>query len=195
MTDDEPVNEGDPSRAAEQVADEAAKAMTEGVATVADASTEAVRAVNDMAQDVATHAADAYAETTAATAKAFEDARERLNKAGAPSLDAVARPLADGKFGQALFEGMGQDYARASRGLMELNARAIEAWRANTEATVAHWQSLAGVKTLSEMIALNSAHARRQIEAMTEQARDLAAIAGRMTAEGSERLAPKIARE
>ena len=190
--DDEPANAVDPSRPDEQVAEETAKAADDRLVAMADAGAAVIHEVDNVARDLASRATDAYAETTAATAKVFEEARERLNKAGAQALGATS-PFGDGKLGQDLFGAMGQDYARASRGLVAFNERAFQAWKVNAEATVAHWQSLAGVKTWSEMIALNTAHARRQIETMTEQARDLADIAGRMTLDGSERAVPKTA--
>lgn len=188
VVDDEPANEVDPSQPAEKVAEETAKAVDDGVVAVADSGNTVIHEVDNLAQDFASRATDA----SAATARVFEEARERLNKAGAQALGETS-PFGEGKLGQDLFGAMSQDYARASRGLMAFNERAFQAWKVNAEATVAHWQSLAGVKTWSEVIALNTAHARRQIETMTEQARDLADIAGRMTLDGGERSVPKTA--
>ena len=96
----------------------------------------------------------------------------------AGALDSPFEPF---KMSPDLFQGrFGVDYARASEVLTELNVKAFETWRRNAEATAAHFQSLVSVKTMSEAIALNAEFARKQIEAVTSQTRELAAIAGRM---------------
>jgi hypothetical protein len=154
---------------------------------------DAASASADMMMGAAEDAASAVAETTAtttteaaatastmaeATTQAFEEARSRLQAMPAGALDSPFEPF---KMSPDLFRGkFATDYVRATQVLTELNVKAFETWRRNAEATAAHFQSLAGVKTVSEAIALNAEFARKQIEAVTSQTRELAAIAGRM---------------
>jgi hypothetical protein len=133
-----------------------------------------------------TEAADVSTAETAATAStlseetalALEQARSRLQAMPAGVLGSPFEPF---KMSPDLFRGkFAPDYARASQVLTELNIKAFETWRQNAEATAAHFQNLVRVKTMSEAIALNTEFARKQIEAVSNQTRELAAIAGRM---------------
>ncbi len=64
-----------------------------------------------------------------------------------------------------------------ARGVSEFNARAFQAFRANTGAAFDFLTSLAGATSPTEIVALQSDFAGKQFKAMNEQARDLSALA------------------
>ena len=68
-------------------------------------------------------------------------------------------------------------YSSASKGMSEYGMKVIEVSRANTNATFDFATSLFGVKSLSEMVELTTAHTRKQFEALTAQSKELTTIA------------------
>ncbi len=64
-----------------------------------------------------------------------------------------------------------------NNGLIALNTQALEALRANANATFDHFTKLQGVKSLAEAIELNAAHARAQMETITAQTKQLQTLA------------------
>ena len=67
-----------------------------------------------------------------------------------------------------------------SAGTTEYNMRVIAAACANTRAMIEFSNTLLQARSLSEMVALSTAHARKQIETVAEQTRELAEVAERM---------------
>ncbi len=59
----------------------------------------------------------------------------------------------------------------------ELSLKTISAWRANAETTFAHLEALVGVKSVSELVELQSAFVRKSFETGLEQAKDFQAAA------------------
>jgi phasin len=72
-------------------------------------------------------------------------------------------------------------YAAGVKGAQDYNAKLIEFARINTEAAFAYAQQLSSVKSPAEFVELTTKYAREQFEAMTEQTRELAALAQKMT--------------
>jgi phasin len=70
-----------------------------------------------------------------------------------------------------------QTFAVAGKGTEELNARALEALKANMNASFDLWSALLGVKSVSAAIELQTAHARKQFETVTAQSKDMAELA------------------
>jgi phasin len=62
----------------------------------------------------------------------------------------------------------------------------IEAARVNTNAAFDFAGELITAKTLSEVIELSSAHARKQFEAFTQQSKELGALAQKVATETAE---------
>ncbi len=75
---------------------------------------------------------------------------------------------------------------RTARTLADFNVRAMEAMRANVAATMHFWSAMTGARTLSEAIALNAAHMRKQIETMTVQGRELSGLARALWADAAQ---------
>jgi len=79
-------------------------------------------------------------------------------------------------------------YATATKGCTEYGLKIIEAARANSNANFDYAGKLMGAKTLSEFIELSSAHLRSQFEAFGTQAKELTALAQKVTTETTEPL-------
>ena len=74
-------------------------------------------------------------------------------------------------------------YTNASKGASDYGLKVIEAARVNTNAAFDFAGELITAKTLSEVIELSSAHARKQFEALTEQGKELSALAQKVATE------------
>ena len=79
-----------------------------------------------------------------------------------------------------------KSYTTASKGLLEFHGRAVDAMRANADAGFDFLKSIFTVKSVSEAITLNSEHARKQFEAVSFQAKDLATFAQKITTDAIE---------
>jgi phasin len=77
-------------------------------------------------------------------------------------------------------------YSTATRGASDYGLKVIEAARVNTNAAFDFAGELITAKTLSEVIELSSAHARKQFEAYTEQGKELTALAQKVATDSAE---------
>ena len=77
-------------------------------------------------------------------------------------------------------------YATASRGAADYGIKMLEAARANTNAAFDFAGEIMAAKTLSEVVELTSAHARKQFEALTAQSKELSALAQKVATETAE---------
>jgi phasin len=79
-------------------------------------------------------------------------------------------------------------YANASKGASDYGRKLIDAARSNTNAAFDFATELMNVKSLAEVIELSTAHARKQFESLSEQSKELAALAQKVANETSEPL-------
>ena len=77
-------------------------------------------------------------------------------------------------------------YSTASKGTADYGLKVIEAARVNTNAAFDFYGELITAKTLSEVIELSSAHARKQFEALTAQSKELSALAQKVATDTAE---------
>ena len=77
-------------------------------------------------------------------------------------------------------------YSTATKGASDYGLKVIEAARVNTNAAFDFAGELITAKSLSEVIELSSAHARKQFEAFTEQGKELGALAQKVATETAE---------
>jgi phasin len=77
-------------------------------------------------------------------------------------------------------------YSTASKGASDYGMKVIEAARVNTNAAFDYAGELLAAKTLSEVIELSSTHARKQFEALTQQSKELNALAQKVATETAE---------
>lgn len=76
---------------------------------------------------------------------------------------------------------MKDSYSRTMKGAQEYNTKVIEFTHANAEAAFDFAQELVGVKSPSEFFEMSTNHSRKQFETLTEQAKELAALAQKVT--------------
>jgi phasin len=77
-------------------------------------------------------------------------------------------------------------YSTAAKGASDYGLKMIDAARANTNAAFDFYGELLTAKTLSEVIELSSTHARKQFETITEQGKELGALAQKVATETAE---------
>ncbi len=77
-------------------------------------------------------------------------------------------------------------YSTATKGASDYGLKVIEVARTNTNSAFDFAGEIMAAKTLSEVVELTSAHARKQFEALTEQSKELAALAQKVATESSE---------
>jgi phasin len=72
-------------------------------------------------------------------------------------------------------------YSTAVKGAQNYNAKLFEFAQNNTKAAIEFAQKLSGVKSPSDFIELSTDHSRKQFEILTEQTKELAALAQKVT--------------
>jgi phasin len=85
-------------------------------------------------------------------------------------------------------------YSTAIKGAQDYNNKFIEFAHANTNAAFDYVQKLSGVKSPSEFVELSTEHARKQFEMLTEQTKQLVAIAQKVTLATAEPLKTGVAK-
>ena len=109
-----------------------------------------------------------------------EQSREVFEKMGAATSNAA--------------EVMQQSCATALKGIQDYNSKVLEFTHANTKSHVEFLQELAAVKSPSEFLELTTNHTRNQLEKMAEQAKQLTALAQRVTLATTEPLKRGLAK-
>ena len=77
-------------------------------------------------------------------------------------------------------------YSTATKGASEYGLKVIEAARVNTNAAFDFANELITAKTFSEIVELSSAHLRKQFEVLSQQGKELGALAQKVATEASE---------
>jgi phasin len=72
-------------------------------------------------------------------------------------------------------------YSTAVKGGQDYNNKVLEFARTNTEAAFGFAQKLSTVKSPSDFMELSTEHSRKQFETLTEQTKELAALAQKVT--------------
>ena len=72
-------------------------------------------------------------------------------------------------------------YSTAVKGMQDYNNKVIEFARANSNAAFDFVQKMSGVKSSSVFVELWAEHVRKQVETLTEQTKQLAALAQKAT--------------
>jgi phasin len=83
-------------------------------------------------------------------------------------------------------------YAKASKGAADYGLKMIEACRTNTNAMFDYAGQMLAVKSMSDAVELSTAHMRKQFETMTEQSKELSALAQKIAAETTEPLKESV---
>ena len=77
-------------------------------------------------------------------------------------------------------------YSTATKGASDYGLKVIEVARANTNAAFDFAGEVMAAKTLSEVVELTSAHARKQFETLTAQSKELGTLAQKVATETAE---------
>ena len=72
-------------------------------------------------------------------------------------------------------------FSTALKGAQDYNTKVIEFAQANTKAALDFVKKLSGVESPSDFIELSTNHSREQFETLTEQTKELAALAQKVT--------------
>ena len=108
--------------------------------------------------------------------------REFAEKGVAQTKDAYEKMKAVAEAGTEMLE---TSYATASKGSADYGLKVIEIARTNTNTHFDFVASLFGVKSVSELVELSTAHARTQFEAVSAQTKELTALAQKVATETS----------
>ena len=99
--------------------------------------------------------------------------RSALEKGVVESRAAFAKAKTQAEETASAFE---VSFAAAKDGALAINAKALEALRANADANFDFLKSVFAAKSLSDVIALQTEFARKQVETMTSQTKDIGAL-------------------
>ena len=77
-------------------------------------------------------------------------------------------------------------YATATKGATEFNLKALEALRANVNASFDYTRELFASKSLSEAVELSAGHMKKQFESLSAQAKTFSTLAQKIAAETAE---------
>jgi phasin len=85
-------------------------------------------------------------------------------------------------------------FAAAKDGALAINAKALEAMRANADANFDFWKAMFSVKSLPDLLTLQTEFARKQVETITSQTKDFGAMAQKAMADAVEPIKEQAAR-
>src|SRR5271166_2677631 len=143
-----------------------------------------VPSVVESAAETAPPAPQPVAETTRPASQPVAEIQEKvraaLEKGVSESRAAFAKAKASADEAANAFE---QSFAAAKDGVVAINAKALEALRANAEANFDFMKATLRVKSLSDLAALQGEFARKQVEAITGQTKDIGALTQKTVAE------------
>jgi hypothetical protein len=149
---------------------------TPSPATFARTDNEIPEAFRELADTVAMLATACFDATDPADAPAMMDPDETVD-----CDDQLDQELDDGGAeGSGVAESSDGTIAAAAASTTEYSLRIMEATCINTNAVVAFAGALLRAKSLSELVVITTAHARRQIETVADQTKQLVAAAHKM---------------
>ena len=85
-------------------------------------------------------------------------------------------------------------FAAAKDGALAINAKGFEALRANADANFDFLKAVFAAKSLSDVVALQTEFARRQVETFTSQSKDLGALTQKAMTDAVEPLKEQVAK-
>ena len=86
------------------------------------------------------------------------------------------------------------NFSTAFDGMREYSLKVLEIARTNADTAFEYAQQIVSVKSPSEMMELSTTHARKQLEALTAQTKELAALGQKVAATSGEPLKSGIAK-
>ena len=137
------------------------------------------------------NAEEAVAAVLEPAAEMQDSVRTALENGVSESRAAFARAKSSVDDAANAFE---MSFAAAKDGVVAINAKALEALRANGEANLDFIRASFAVKTLPDLVALQSEFARKQVNAVSAQFKDLSALAQKTMIETIEPVKEQVAK-
>jgi phasin len=103
----------------------------------------------------------------------------------------MTEPIGTAKQATKLFE---NTYATTADGMREYSLKVLEIARTNADTAFDYAQQIMSVKSPSEIMELSTAHARKQIETLTAQTKELTTLGQKVAAASGEPLASGMAK-
>jgi phasin len=152
--------------------------------------------MNDVTQDMvqipdATEAKAAVTAAAAPIAAMQETLRKAVEKTVVDSRAAYARAKTTADEATGAVQ---NSVTTAAKGVIELNSKAIDALRANAEASFDFLKASINAKSLEEVFALQSELAHKQAAALGAQAKELSALAQKIAADSAEPIKAHVAK-
>jgi len=120
-----------------------------------------------------------------------EKVRAALEKGVVESKAAFAKAKVSADQAASAFE---QSFAAAKDGVVAINVKTLEALRANAEANFDFLKATLHVKSLSDLVALHGEFARKQVEAVTGQVKDIGALTQKTVADAYAPIKDQVAK-
>jgi phasin len=117
--------------------------------------------------------------------------RNALEKGVVEARAAFAKAKAAAEEAASAFE---MSFAAAKDGALAINAKSFEALRANAEANFDFLKAVFGAKSVSDVIALQAEFARKQVETMSGQTKDIGALTQKAMTNAVEPIKEQVAK-
>jgi phasin family protein len=147
---------------------------------VSDSVTHPTEAATEVAETIVEADAGMLESTRAAFEKGFAESRAVFVEAKVSADEAV--------------NALEQSFTAAKDGVIAINAKALAALRANADANFEFMKASFAVKSLSDLVALQGEFTRKQVDAVTGQAKDIGALTQKTMAEAIEPLKDQMAK-
>jgi phasin len=126
--------------------------------------------------------------TMAAAPQAFREMAEKGTTQAKETYEKVSAATAEAT------DLIKSSFSTAVKGAQDYNNKVIEFAQTNTKAALDFVQKLSGVKSPSDFIELSTDHSRKQFETLSEQTKELAALAQKVTLASAEPLKTGVAK-
>jgi len=128
---------------------------------------------------------------SAPVAELQENVRKVVEKGLAETRAAYAKAKAAAEEATSALE---TSYSTATKGVVAFNTKALDALRANAEANFDFLKSVVSAKSVSEFVTLQSEHTRKQVEAISAQTKEIAALAQKVANDTAEPIKSQVAK-
>jgi phasin len=154
---------------------------------IIDATAETVSVAAETVADAVEPALPTLQETFDATLGKAEEMQEQIRRTAEQGVEQTKRVYERLKtMAEEATSTVETSLSTVSRGVSEINLKALELVKANSDAQYAFVRALLSTRSLSEAITLQSEHARTQFETLNAQAKELAALIQQVSAESVE---------
>jgi phasin len=169
---------------------QAAPTLTESAPDEAVVAPRAVFVLPGSSAEGSTAAKDAFA-AALPVEEIQRSFRSALEKGVAESRAAFAKAKIAADEATSAYE---VSFAAAKDGALAINAKAFEALRANADANFDFLKAVFAAKSLSDVITLQTEFARKQVETLTSQSKDLGALTQKAVTDAVEPIKEQVAK-